>query len=182
MIDHFQLITGNKTWKPTGVFPWVFHWDIYTGPNEATSIANKNSWECLITQFCQWQTSAKKWYLLPNSKLGSKQRLVWFPNPLAAGLFQSLMGTLSSKGRLDNYEDDSKFCLPTSKQGWLFVLCAKLLWQVFVHLEIDFTTFARVECAEDVLAKLFCISSREKSLVHITESGRSQLSIGTLLG
>ena len=51
-----------------------------------------------------------------------------------------------------------------------------------MHLEIDCTTFVSVECPKDVLTKLLCISSREEHLVHLTESVRSELSVGAVLG
>ena len=49
------------------------------------------------------------------------------------------------------------------------------------YLEINSSTFVGVKCPEDVLAKLVGISGREEHLVHLAESVRCQLPIGTIL-
>ena len=47
--------------------------------------------------------------------------------------------------------------------------------------EIYEPIFVRVEGAEDVVAELFCVATREAQLVHVNELGRGQPAIGAVL-
>jgi len=49
------------------------------------------------------------------------------------------------------------------------------------YLKVNITIFVHVERAEDVIAKLFGVTAREKHLVHVHKFGGRQLPIGTVL-
>ena len=47
--------------------------------------------------------------------------------------------------------------------------------------KINRPAFVRIECAENVLAKLFRVSRREEHFIHVNESLRSEFSTGAVL-
>ena len=51
----------------------------------------------------------------------------------------------------------------------------------FPYLEVNSSTFVRIESSEDVFAKLVGVPGGEEHLVHLAEGVRGQLTIGTVL-